>query len=63
MVRDHCYPKCGDGVRVPFEGCDDGNTQDLSCALRLDLAVAPVSCMDLTFTWSRTEMDARQHVA
>ena len=28
MIRDHCYPKCGDGVRVPRESCDDGNTQD-----------------------------------
>ena len=29
MIRDHCYPKCGDGVRVPHESCDDGNTQEL----------------------------------
>ena len=42
MVRDHCYPKCGDGVRVPFEGCDDGNTQDLS--LRIALGSCGRSC-------------------
>ncbi|CAK9082964.1 unnamed protein product [Durusdinium trenchii] len=28
MVQDYCHPKCGDGVRVPSEGCDDGNTKD-----------------------------------
>ena len=26
MVEDMCYPTCGDGVRVPREACDDGNT-------------------------------------
>ena len=32
MVRDYCYPKCGDGMRVPHEQCDDGNSP---CSTRL----------------------------